>query len=127
LTNEAKISHARHLRKNLTDAEQKLWRHIRNRQIKGFRFRRQAPIGNYIVDFVCFEKKLIIELDGGQHSEQQEYDHHRSLWLKSKGYTVIRFWNNDVLNNIEGIMEVILKKIIPPSQPSPARGEGVIV
>ena len=74
-------SNARHLRKNLTDAEQELWRHIRKRQLLGCKFQRQAPIGKYIVDIVCFEKRLIIELDGGQHATRQEYDHYRTEWL----------------------------------------------
>jgi very-short-patch-repair endonuclease len=112
------IINARHLRKNLTNAEQKLWRHIRSCQLQGYKFRRQAPIGQYIVDFVCLEKKLIIELDGGQHAEQREYDHDRSEWLKSRGYTVIRFWNNEVLNNIGEVMEVIFRMLTPhPSLP----------
>jgi very-short-patch-repair endonuclease len=123
LINESNISNARHLRKKLTNAEQKLWRHIRSRQIYGCKFRRQTPIGQYIVDFVCLEKKFIVELDGGQHAEQQEYDHHRSEWLKSRGFRVIRFWNNEVWNNIEGVMEVISRMLTPHPNLPPQGGK----
>ena len=100
---------ARKLRRRLTDAEQKLWQHIRQRQMMGFKFRRQSPIGRYIVDFVCVEKRLIVELDGGQHAVQHDYDHCRSEWLESRGFRVLRFWNHDVMNNIE---EINLKKAV---------------
>ena len=105
---------ARELRNRLTDAEQKLWQHIRARQMMGFKFRRQAPIGKYIVDFVCFERRLIIELDGGQHAVNQDYDHIRTEWLGSQGFKVIRFWNHDVMNNIEGIKEVVALNLTTP-------------
>lgn len=95
------------LRKELTSAERKLWRAIRNDQL-GVSFRRQHAIGNYIPDFVCIKKKLIIELDGSQHLEQEEYDEERTKYLNSLGYKVIRFWNNDVTNNIDGIILAIL-------------------
>ena len=98
---------ARKLRKNPTDAEHKLWSHIRLRQINGYKFRRQHTIGEYIVDFVCLEKKLIIEVDGGQHSENILYDANRSNWLEAQGFRVIRFWNNEVLVDIEVVKEVI--------------------
>ena len=114
----------RELRKNLTDAEKRLWRHIRNRQLLGCKFRRQAPIGKYIVDFVCFEKRVIIELDGGQHALRQEDDHHRTAWLESQGFTVIRFWNHDVLREVEAVKEVIVRSLeFPPSWPSPTRAD----
>ena len=102
---------ARSLRKNQTDAEAKIWRLVRAKQITGLKFRRQHPIQPFIVDFICPEKKLIIELDGGQHADAIEYDEKRTLFLESKGYTVIRLWNNEVLNNIEGVYEVILKHL----------------
>jgi very-short-patch-repair endonuclease len=95
------------LRKELTPAERKLWSRIRNDQL-GVNFRRQHGIGNYIPDFVCIEKKLIIELDGSQHLEQEEYDTERTKYLESQGYKVIRFWNNDVMNNIEGVILAIM-------------------
>jgi very-short-patch-repair endonuclease len=87
---------ARKLRKNMTDAERALWARIRRRQILDCKFRRQQPLGDYIVDFVCLEKKLIIELDGGQHIEQEEYDSRRTHWLEEQGFRVLRFWNHDV-------------------------------
>ena len=85
------ISNARTLRKNLTDAEKRLWQKINRRQIGAFKFRRQHPIGEYIVDFVCLERHLIVELDGGQHAAQVAYDDQRTAWLKSRGYRVLRF------------------------------------
>ena len=108
-----KYSKARELRQNSTPQEIMLWTLLRNRQYKNYKFRRQYPIGNYIVDFICREKRLIIELDGGQHNEPNniEYDKERTEFLKSKGYKVIRFWNNDVDNNIEGVFEVIRKNL----------------
>lgn len=103
------------LRTNMTDAEQKIWSHLRQRQINNLKFRRQQIIGHYIVDFACFENKLIIEIDGGQHSE--ETDKNRTAFLQKEGHTILRFWNNDVLNNIEGVLETILIEInkAPPS------------
>ena len=124
------IEKSRELRKNMTFQERKLWNIIKNRQFFNYRFRRQFPIGSYIVDFICREKKIIIEIDGGQHNEQIniEYDNKRTKYLKSEGYNVIRFWNNEIDNNIEGVYER-LKHVfgidnITPSQPSPT-GEGV--
>ncbi len=98
---------ARYLRKNSTDAERYLWRHLCRRQLNGRKFRRQQPIGSYIVDFVCYEKKLIIEVDGGHHMEQEKYDAEREAWLRTQGYKILRFWNNQVMQEIEGVMEVI--------------------
>ncbi len=100
-------THAIELRKEPTPAERKLWAIIRNDQL-GVSFRRQHAIGKYIPDFVCIEKKLIIELDGSQHLEQEEYDNERTKYLESLGYKVIRFWNNDVMNNIDGVILAIL-------------------
>ena len=94
------------LRKELTPAERKLWAHIRNNQL-GVNFRRQHAIDNYIPDFVCIKNKLIIELDGSQHLEQDEYDKDRTAYFESKGYRVLRFWNNDVTNNLETVLTVI--------------------
>jgi very-short-patch-repair endonuclease len=95
------------LRKESTPAERKLWATIRNDQL-GVNFRRQHAVGNYIPDFVCIEKKLIIELDGSQHLEQEEYDEERTKYLNSLGYKVTRFWNNDVTNNIDGVILAII-------------------
>ena len=95
------------LRKDPTPAERKLWSRIRNDQL-GVNFRRQHAVGNFIPDFVCIEKKLILELDGSQHLEQQEYDDDRTKYLESLGYKVIRFWNNDVMKNMDGVILSIM-------------------
>ncbi|MBT3313853.1 MAG: endonuclease domain-containing protein [Anaerolineae bacterium] len=94
---------AANLRKNMTLAEGKLWAYLKKNQL-GFRFRRQHAIGNFIVDFCCIKKKIIVELDGSQHLDLQEYDEDRTKYLKSRGYRVIRFWNNDVMNDTEGVI-----------------------
>ena len=96
---------ARFLRNNMTEQERKFWQIIKNRQFYGYRFLRQYVIGDYIVDFICREKKIIIELDGGQHNEQINivYDLSRTKYLENKGYKVIRFWNNDIDNNLDGV------------------------
>jgi len=99
---------ARSLRTNQTKAENSIWKLVRTKQVKGLKFRRQHPIPPYIVDFICIEKKLIVELDGGQHADTIEYDENRTTFLESKGFTVIRFWNNEVLDNIDGLYEVLL-------------------
>ena len=107
---------ARKLRKNQTPQEAKIWSLLRNHRYKNLAFKRQHPIGDYIVDFICLEKKLIIEIDGGQHNEPSniEYDKIRTEFLESKGYKVIRFWNNDIDKNIEGVFIEIDKYIYPP-------------
>jgi very-short-patch-repair endonuclease len=110
---------ARDLRKNLTDAERILWQHLRLRQMGEFKFRRQQPIDNYIVDFVCFERRLIVEIDGGHHSEQSGRDAKRDEWLKKQGFTILRFWNNEVLKEIEAVKEKILSVLDPCSNPPP--------
>lgn len=98
------------MRANETDAEKRLWRDLRQLKKQGFHFRRQAPIDHYIVDFVCFSQRLVIEVDGGQHAweEGQIRDRRRNGYLKGQGFQVLRFWNNDVLTNRDGVMEVIL-------------------
>ena len=115
---------ARALRKNPTEAEKVLWGHLRCWQVDGYKFRRQQPLGKYIVDFVCLEKKLIIELDGGQHAEQTVYDAERDAWLRDRGFSVLRFWNNDVLQNLNGVKDTILSKMesTPFLNPSPQGG-----
>jgi very-short-patch-repair endonuclease len=102
------ISRARALRRNPTDAEKKLWSVLRLQQMDGHRFRRQHPVGAYVVDFICLAEKLIIEVDGGQHASQTARDQARTEWLGSNGYRVLRYWNNDVLGNIDGVAETIL-------------------
>ena len=125
----ASKSNAGNLRKSLTDAERKLWSSFQNHGLGNFKFRRQEPVGKYIADFVCYEKRLIIELDGGQHAEQQEKDEARTNWLESQGFRVLRLWNNEVLNETEAVVQVILNELeeeprfAPSPQPSPARGE----
>ena len=104
----------------MTDAERLLWRHIRDGQL-GVKFRRQQPVGNYIVDCVSVENRLIVEVDGGQHAEQQEYDAKRTAFLESEGYRVLRFWNNEVLENIEGVVQMI-QSVLALS--SPLEGSG---
>ncbi|MDO5091357.1 MAG: endonuclease domain-containing protein [Cardiobacteriaceae bacterium] len=99
---------ARQLRKNMTDAERHLWRRLRGKQLHGIKFRRQQSIGEYIVDFVSLEHALVIELDGGQHAVQQHYDAARSAFLQAQGYHVLRFWNHDVLQQTEAVLESIL-------------------
>ena len=105
------IDFARILRKNSTIAERKLWHRLRSRNFMNLKFRRQEPVENYIVDFICYEKKLIIELDGSQHLEQGEYDEERTKYLKSKGYKVLRFWNNQVMNDIDGVLRAIVLEL----------------
>ncbi len=105
---------ARNLRRESTDAEKCFWNGVRNRQMAGAKFRRQWPIGNYIADFVCLEAKLVVEIDGGQHSENAR-DEVRTAWLNGQGYRVVRFWNNDVLSNIEGVLERLRALLADPS------------
>ncbi|HVV69501.1 MAG TPA: endonuclease domain-containing protein [Gammaproteobacteria bacterium] len=102
---------AKSLRTNATDTEQLLWQHLRGHRFFKVKFKRQQPIGEYIVDFISFKSQLIIELDGGQHAEQKEYDESRSNWLRSQGFEIIRFWNNEVIENLEGVLMVIAEKL----------------
>ena len=115
---------ARDLRNKQTEAEKMLWLKVRNLQLNGVKFRRQQPIGQYIVDFVSFEKKLVIEVDGGQHNEPSTavQDNERTLWLEDEGYKVIRFWNNEILENMEGVLTSIMEEISHPHpNPLPSR------
>ena len=103
------IAFARKLRREQTKAERVLWARLRNTQQEGVKFRRQQPVGLYIVDFVSFQKKLIVEIDGGQHAEEEagKRDERRAIWLQERGYRVLRFWNNEVLANVDGVLERI--------------------
>jgi very-short-patch-repair endonuclease len=101
---KTRLSHR--LRSAQTDAEMLLWRHLRNRQLGGHKFVRQEPIGPYICDLVCRERRLVIEADGGQHADSAT-DAQRDQWLTTRGYRVLRFWNNDILTNIDGVLETI--------------------
>ena len=109
---------AKSLRKRSTDAEKSIWMILRGKNLMSIKFRRQQPIGPYIVDFVSFDKKLIIEIDGGQHALEKEKDLERDLYFEEKGYKVLRFWNNEVLQNIEGVVEVIRMELLK-NTPSP--------
>ena len=127
---KSKRSQARHLRHVLTDAEQKLWQLLRSRQLAGAKFRRQVPIGPWVVDFVSFEQMLIVEADGSQHTESVR-DQARDADLQGRGFRILRFWNNDIFRNANGVLEQIMEMIEqPPSlrglrpRPSPTRGEG---
>ena len=121
-----KTSLARQLRENSTPAERKLWRHPRSRSLAGFKFVRQEPIGPYVVDFVCREQRLVIEVDGGQHADNRR-DAVRDQWLVGHRYRVLRFWNNEVLGNIEGVWDTIFAAAFaaapPHPDPLPASGE----
>jgi very-short-patch-repair endonuclease len=115
----------------MTDAERKLWSALRNRQLDGAKFRRQQPIGPFIADFVCQERRLIVEADGGQHADNIG-DTRRTEFLENKGYQVLRFWNNDILNNLHGVAQAIAAALstphpaqAAPESPSPSRGEGI--
>ncbi|MFZ5738550.1 MULTISPECIES: endonuclease domain-containing protein [Rhodopseudomonas] len=127
-TVDQRIERARSLRQNPTDAERKLWQRLRRSAFSEVHFRRQATIGPYYADFACHALRLVIELDGGQHAESAA-DVVRTSYLHAAGYRVLRFWNNDVLNNIDGVMQTIVDAVraAPPTpDPSPPqeRGEG---
>ena len=113
LQNIAKI-----LRRRPTEAEKFMWRYLKSRQLEGLKFRRQEPIGNYVVDFVCYEKKIIVEIDGGQHCVER--DGNRDRWLESQNFKNLRFWNTEVLKNSQGVWEVIRKNCLSCDSPSPA-------
>jgi very-short-patch-repair endonuclease len=119
------VEMAKNLRKQQTFVENILWRRLKSRQIEGTKFRRQQPIGNFIVDFVSFEKSLIIELDGGQHAIEKDKDQRRDQFLSERGFEVLRFWNNDVIENIDGVMETIRLRCLchPPLAPPVKGGE----
>ena len=109
----------------MTDAERKLWSVLRSKQLEGHRFRRQVPMGNYIADFVGLEARLVIEVDGGQHAEAQTYDANRDGCFKKEGFTVLRFWNNEVIENTEGVAQVIVEAAAHPHPVLPlSRGKG---
>jgi adenine-specific DNA-methyltransferase len=112
----------------MTDAERALWFALRNRRLEGFKFRSQWSLGPYVADFCCLEARLVVEVDGGQHDEKR--DARRTAWLKQQGFRVVRFWNNDVLTNLDGVLEVIVavlreqKEEDPHPNPLPQAGEG---
>lgn len=96
----------------MTDAERYLWYRLRARRLGGFKFRRQAPIGPYITDFVCIEAGLVVEADGGQHAEREAEDADRTAYLEDLGYRVLRFWNHEILNKTDAVLERILRELI---------------
>ncbi len=111
------VFQAKTLRKRSTDTEHYLWKFLRSKRLADYKFRRQEPIGNYIVDFVCYEHRLIIECDGGQHLEMEEKDHERDQWFIKQGYRVLRFWDNDIFQKTEVVLEMILNAC--QTSPSP--------
>lgn len=119
---------SRILRNNSTDAERFLWQHLRDRQIDGYRFRRQVPIGGYIADFACLDAKLVIELDGGQHQETRAYDERRARRIETHGYRIIRFWDTEVFKETTAVLEATKRELEPacphPSLP-PQAEEGI--
>jgi very-short-patch-repair endonuclease len=122
---------ARELRTHATDAEALLWRHLRARQLADLKFRRQHPLGGYVLDFACLEARLVVEVDGGQHAESSAAarDARRTQLIAAQGLRVLRFWNHEVLSNIDGVLQAIVHAATQPSphpspQPSPASGRG---
>ena len=111
---------ARRLRQNMTDAENRMWYYLRNRRLGGYKFVREYVIGQYIADFVCREKKLILEIDGAQHMEAIEYDLRRTKYLESRGYRVLRIWNHDVFKNTQAVMDSVLNLLESVPHPPPS-------
>ena len=119
-----KWQYARQLRTSATDAERLLWRCLRQRQLNGWKFRRQYPIAGFIADFACIEQRLVMELDGGQHAERSAYDANRTAVMASYGFRVLRFWNNEVMSNLEGVVAVIGGAAVQPHPGPPLQGRG---
>jgi very-short-patch-repair endonuclease len=118
-------SRARKLRESQTNVENRLWARLRDRQIAGVKFRRQHPIGPFIADFCCVEAGVVVELDGGQHAEQFAADERRTKFIEQRGYKVLRFWDNEVIVNIEGVLQCINAALDHPHpSPLPLRGRG---
>ena len=118
---------AKHLRQNMTDCEHSLWKHLRAHRLDGEKFRRQHPIGPYVVDFVHFGARLIVEADGGHHNDAPR-DEKRDAWLRGQGFKILRFWNNEIAGNLEGVLTVILSELnghtlSPAPLPQGERGE----
>src|SRR5688500_13027798 len=105
------LQHAKRMRSTATDAEALLWRHLRGKRFSGYKFKRQKPVGAFIVDFVCLRCNLVIEADGGQHSDAVDYDAARTAWLETQGYMVLRFWNNDILLRTEAVLDSIFSAL----------------
>ena len=111
---------AKHLRHRMTDSGNKLWRHLRAHRLNGKKFRRQQPIGPYVVDFVHFGARLIVEADGGQHNDAP-HDERRDAWLRAQGFKVLRFWNNEIMGNLDGVLVTVMAALneLPPPLPEP--------
>jgi very-short-patch-repair endonuclease len=104
----------------MTKPEWVLWYYLRARRFQGFKFRRQVPLGRYVVDFLCEQERLVVELDGGQHDLERARDAQRTAWLASQGYRVLRYWNNDVMENTQGVLETLLRTLVrSPRDPHP--------
>jgi len=118
------LKRARELRKKMTDTERFVWGRLRSRRFVGYKFRRQMPIGRYIVDFVCLERRLILELDGGQHAEQKQYDEQRTSWLQRQSFDVLRFWDHEVLREWDAVEEVIWRRL--QGGPAASKADGIV-
>ncbi|MGA8032980.1 MAG: DUF559 domain-containing protein [Casimicrobiaceae bacterium] len=118
------VRRARQLRRESTDAEQRLWWLLRDRRLAGHKFRRQHSIGPYFADLACVERRIIIELDGGQHVERRAYDDRRSTWLEGRGWRVLRFWDDDVLLRTGDVLEVIVRAFADAPHPGPLPASG---
>jgi adenine-specific DNA-methyltransferase len=116
--------HARTMRRDSTDAERKFWWLVRDRRLGGHKFKRQFLVGRYIVDFICLEAKLVVELDGGQHTQQTVYDTTRDAYLTARGFRVLRFWNIEFLTNRDGVLETLLCQLEMPPHPNPLPQQG---
>jgi very-short-patch-repair endonuclease len=125
---EGARARARALRQSMTEAERRVWQILRLHQMTGYKFRRQVPIGRYIADFVCHEARLIVEIDGGQHERSSPREAERSGFLQNEGYRILRFWNNEVLENLDGVHETIADELgrITPTQTLPHQGGGLL-
>ena len=129
--NLSRLIFAKQLRSNMTDAEKLLWYHLRGHRFLGAKFKRQQPFGNYIVDFVCFEAMLVIEVDGSQHLESKA-DKQRDDWIRAQGFRILRFWNNEVLSETESVLEKILQMMTPSDKTTshltnPAKDAGQVI
>jgi very-short-patch-repair endonuclease len=132
-TKHKTLARAIRLRAEMTEAEKKLWRYLRGRQLDSRQFRKQVEIDDYVVDFCCLKARLVIEVDGGQHNARAAQDEARTRYLNAQGYRVIRFWNNEVLQNIDGVLQEIVRALQlprlrdvshPHPNPPPIRGRG---
>lgn len=115
------VTYAKNLRQNMTPQEQLLWRFLRNRHFAHYKFRRQHPVGPFILDFACLRPKVAIELDGSQHDENRHYDENSTLWLESRGWVVLRYWNNELTENTDGVLTAIFDTLRAQSVSHPLK------